>query len=119
MAVRYVYAFTPIWNDGGSGADRDVSFWKPIGGGSNYYPLGDVAIASHGQPHYAVMVSDLYGNALSPPTHAIEVWNDRGSGARRDVKVLQLIPRYGYRCLGYVAVEGYNTYVDTTQYRYV
>lgn len=111
--------YTAIWTDSGSGADRDVSFWRPYDIQSGYFPLGDAATASHNKPPVPAMtVTALESGALAPPTGFSEVWTDRGSGADRDVRVMKMNPPSGYTCLGHVAVEGYNTYPDTNRYRY-
>ena len=120
IAFKYVKDYTFIWTDSGSGADRDVSFWRPYDVQSGYFPLGDVATASHGKPSIpSLTVTALVADALAPPTSFSEVWNDRGSGADRDVRVMRMNPPSGYTCLGYVAVVGYGTNPDRNRYRYV
>ena len=41
--------------------------------------------------------------SLAQPVGFTEVWNDAGSGVRRDVKIYRMDPSPGYTCLGYVA----------------
>ena len=119
IAFKYVTDYTLIWTDSGSGADRDVSLWRPYDLQSGYFPLGDVAVASHGKPPTpALTVTALEADALAPPASFSEIWNDRGSGADRDVRVVKMNPPSGYICLGNVAVVGYNSYPDRNQYRY-
>ena len=85
---RYFY---PIWDDRGSGAYWDVTFYRPICP-SGYVALGDVAVRSHDAfPNQsdAVCVKRDYvvvGNWKF-------IWNDRGSGADRDVSVYQAVSR--------------------------
>ena len=67
----------------------------------------------------SLTVTDLTGDALAPPTGFTEVWNDRGSDADDDVRVLRMNPPAGYTCLGYVAARGYGTTPNANQYRYV
>ena len=115
-----MHDFTYIWNDRGSGADRDVSFWRPSGGGYNFYPLGDTAVATHQRPTRAsLVVSAKTANALAAPAGFTEVWNDRGSGADRDVRVFRMNPPSGYTCLGDVAIEGYSSIPNRYNYRYI
>ena len=81
--------FYPIWNDRGSGANWDVTFYRPVCP-SGYVPLGDVAVRSHhAHPNKgdAVCVKRAY---------VVEgkwkfIWNDKGSGAHRDVSVYQAV----------------------------
>ena len=118
IEFKYTNHFTFLWNDRGSGADHDVSFWRPSGG-YNFYPLGDTAVRTHQAPTRAsLVVSALTQSALAPPAGFTEVWNDRGSGADRDVRVLRMNPPQGYTCLGDVAIEGFNSIPDRFKYRY-
>ena len=118
VAHKYVNAYAKIWDDGGSGASRDVSIWRPVDHQSGFYPLGDVAVASHGQPQaVALTVTHLAPDALAPPASFTEIWRDSGSGARSDVKILRMNPRAGYTCLGHVAHGSYGGNPDLNKYR--
>ena len=68
-----------IWNDRGSGADKDVAIWSH----SDYENgFGDTAEASHNRPtSFSATVHPLTPDALAPPVSYIEVWRERGSGA--------------------------------------
>ena len=57
----------------------------------------------------AVTVLAEISNALAPPIGFIEVWNDQGSGAHTDIRVMWMNPPSGYTCLGYVAMVGYHS----------
>ena len=119
VAYKYIDQYEYVWNDRGSGADRDVAIWTPSDFENGFYPLGDTAEASHQIPtSFSATVSALTPDALAPPMSYIEVWRDRGSGADQDVKIFRLIPKSSYTCLGYVAVNGYNTLPDLNRYRY-
>ena len=112
--------FSLIWNDAGSGADRDVSIWSLLDIENGFYHLGDMATASHNKPNIpALTVSALSPDALAQPTDYREIWNDRGSGADDDVRFLRMNNPTGYTCLGYLAVKGYGTVPNLSQYRYV
>ena len=112
--------FSLIWNDAGSGADRDVSIWSPLDIENGFYRLGDTATASHSKPNIpALTVSALSPGALAQPTGYTEIWNDGGSGSDDDVRILRMTNPSGYTCLGYLAVKGYGTVPDLSQYRYV
>ena len=110
--------YTPIWSDKGSGADKDVSIWRPVKDMNGYFPLGDTATPSHHKPNaMSVTVKALVRDALAPPTGSEEIWNDQGSGANEDVRIMKLNPRSGYTCLGHVAVRGYRNDPDYGKYR--
>lgn len=95
-----------------------VSIWRPLEIQSGYFPLGDVATSSHNKPNIpALSVSAVVSDALAAPTGFTEIWNDRGSGANRDVRVMKMNPPSGYTCLGYVAIEGYSSVPNKNLYR--
>jgi hypothetical protein len=113
-----VSEFSFIWSDSGSGANEDVSIWRPLDIESDYFSLGDVATSSHNKPNIpALTVSAVVSNALAPPASFTEIWNDRGSGAHRDVRVMRMNPPSGYTCLGNVAIEGYSSVPNSNLYR--
>ncbi|PIK38388.1 conserved uncharacterized protein [Apostichopus japonicus] len=109
-----------IYDDRYTGSYRDVSIWRPQSLQYGYYPLGDVAVASHQQPTTSsILARDYSGDALRAPSGFTEVWNDRGSGGTFDVRILRMDPPVGYVCLGHVAVIGYNNLPDRNVYRCV
>ena len=109
-----------IWNDRGSGANSDVSIWRPVDIEHGFYPLGDTARGQYGKPVIpAITVSAGVSNALAKPISYKLIWNDRGSWADRDVRIFKLIPPSGYTCLGDVAVPNYDDAPDLNKYRYV
>ena len=86
---------------------------------SGFFPLGDAATASHSKSNVpSLSVSAKVDGALAPPVGFTEIWNDRGSGARADVRIMRMDPPSGYTCLGHVAVVGYSSLPDANQYRY-
>ncbi|XP_075470036.1 uncharacterized protein LOC142502662 isoform X1 [Ascaphus truei] len=123
-AEKLTYAFTPqydlIWDDTGSGATKDVSIWRPVMIEAGFYPLGDVAVDNHSPPHNAaVVLKDKKDGNLRPPHSFREIWRDEGSGAKKDVKIFQMIPTDGYVCLGHVAVPNYQDLPNANTYRCV
>lgn len=79
--LRYVQ----VWNDNGSGGDRDGSIWYPVPP-SGYVSLGFVAQNGYNPPlisNYRCVREDL--------VHRVSVgaliWNDVGSGSDLDVSV--------------------------------
>ena len=108
-----------IWSDRGSGAKRDVSIWRPVDIEHGFFPLGDTASGRYGKPVIpAITVSAGVSGALAKPISYGHIWNDRGSGADRVVRIVKLIPPRGYTCLGDVAVPNYGR-PDLSKYRYV
>ncbi len=83
--LRPPSGFRKVWDDSGSGADRDGSVWKPVAP-SGYVCLGDVTNGSHDQPE----VSDyrcLRRDLATPGKLGRMIWKDSGSGADDDVSV--------------------------------
>ena len=96
-----------IWNDAGSGANRDFSSWSaniPDG----YYSLGDYGVASHSVPHFVTLVRARKDDAIRPPLDFRPRWSDRGSGANKDVTFYEPVCPVGYRTLGHVSVDSYS-----------
>ncbi|WP_435260545.1 Vps62-related protein [Streptomyces sp. 1222.5] len=97
-----------IYDDSGTGADDDVSVWRPQQqAAQGFWSLGDVAMDSHDEaPRNAFLVKEE-GTVLAPPTDYREVWDDRGSGGDIDGSIWEPISPAGYTCLGAVATNGY------------
>ncbi|KAJ8042166.1 Natterin-3 [Holothuria leucospilota] len=120
IVFKGVQNYDWIYDDHDTGADRDLSIWRPNDLEYGYYPLGDVATASHDKPSTAaMMVKELTAGALSAPDSFTEIWNDRGSGGTHDVRIMQMNPPSGYTCLGHVAILGYSSTPDRNKYRCV
>ncbi|PIK55310.1 hypothetical protein BSL78_07782 [Apostichopus japonicus] len=106
-----------IWNDGGSGAHRDLAVWRSRGP-SNTYSLGDIAVPG-GRPAKGYVVKEHKANSLRPAYDFAQVWNDRGSGARWDgAFYLPLCPP-GFRALGHVAVRNHHDKPPSNDFRCV
>ncbi|XP_032835356.1 uncharacterized protein LOC116957357 [Petromyzon marinus] len=120
VVYKFSTEYEAIWNDRGSGAAVDVSIWRPSSLESGFYPLGDVAVTLHEQPKSAsILVRDSGNSLVRAPISVTEVWNDRGSGADRDVTVYRLNPLNGFTCLGHVAVASYSQTPSLNAYRCV
>ena len=66
VIFKYVKEYDFIWNDRGSGADRDVSIWRPVDIEHGFSPLGDTASGRYGKPVIpAITVSAGFSNALA------------------------------------------------------
>jgi len=100
--------FTKVWDDAGSGADRDVSVWRPkVPAG--YFSLGDVVLSSHmaddrDSKLYTLVIRPKRGKEylLKRPNGTKELWTDAGSGAHRDLKISSLNCPPGYNALGVI-----------------
>ena len=111
---KYLY----IWNDGGSGAHKDVSIWRIDEQEAGFFPLGDVATGTHDKPSSVSMtVKAVTAGALAAPISYTEIWIDAGSGADNDGSVYKLNPPAGYKCLGHVALNGHHGTPTLSNYR--
>jgi len=80
-------SFTRKWTDAGSGATLDCSIWEPVCP-PHFNALGNVATNGEYPPPYSVIcVKDTY-TEVSKVTRSV-IWNDRGSGAKLDVTLVQ------------------------------
>ncbi len=91
-ALSHPNSFRKIWDDSGSGASWDGSFWEPICPG-NYVPLGHVSVRSHSRPSITDVVCVKRDYVVVGRWQY--VWNDRGSGADDDVTVYQAVASDG------------------------
>ena len=103
------------WDDGGSGADLDGYFFIPSVGQSEYVIGGLASQKKTSAKNCVVTVSEPSNNPtgtprlLATPIDWKQVWNDKGSGARRDGSIWKAIPPdSNYRCLGSIPKTGYN-----------
>jgi hypothetical protein len=114
LLIRYVNAYQWRWNDSGSGASQDTSFWHPVAP-AGYFPLGSVIRGNYEDLNVsknapAIVVKDFNANgALAAPTGYEQIWNDGGSGASNDGSVWRPLCPEGYAALGVVTQAGYAT----------
>ncbi len=95
--------WSQLWSDKGSGARKSVSFWVPSTG----YYLGVHAQPSHSQPPGSACAFSN-SSLLKKPTGVKFVWNDKGSGAKRNVTIWKPNCPSGYYALGYMVEPNYN-----------
>ncbi|NEO33294.1 MAG: Vps62-related protein [Symploca sp. SIO3C6] len=106
LLFDYTQVFEKVWDDAGSGAHRDVGFFKPVPR-PGYYALGHYAHASHAMPNDVVMVvKEKTPGALAAPLNYELIWTDAGSGANSDVAVWWPSCPTGYVALGLVVTSG-------------
>ncbi len=107
LEILYISDFELVWNDRGSGATHDGSFYKPRLLPSGYYALGHYGQGNYDSPNGSVaVVKELIPGALASPVGYALIWKDSGSGADRDGAFWKPIPPAGYKCVGTV-VTGY------------
>ncbi len=109
LEIDFATSFNLVWNDRGSGASRDGSFYRPVVP-SGFRALGHYAQGNYDSPTGAVMivVKARNADALKEPVDYELVWKDTGSGADKDGAMWKPIPPQGYVAMGLVVTEGYN-----------
>ena len=78
-----------IWNDEGSGAEKDGSMWEAIPPDSNYKCLGSIPQKGHKKPdvpNYRCVHNSLTEKIVSSDL----IWSDIGSNAARKVTMMKL-----------------------------
>ena len=103
VVVDFISNYSKVWNDNGSGAQRNVAFWRPEPA-NGWYRVGHHIAVGYGQPLTATMVvrAKSNGNVLAKPVDFQLIWNDAGSGAAQDGSVWRIICPNGYSALGNV-----------------
>lgn len=107
--------FLRRWDDDGSGAAMDGVFFNPDFGGGTLYAQGWRYLGSLGSNTQAditgkratilVRGANAADTMIKPPVRFELIWNDRGSGAKRDGSVWRPIPPTGYVALGDVFAD--------------
>jgi len=106
-----------MWNDVRSGADKNISIWRPSKSGyiwydnSYWFSLGDFAYESHdySPPSYMHMMratSLHWSSVFSPPDSYERKWTDAGSGAMLDCSIWEPVCPSHFHALGNVATNG-------------
>ena len=92
-----VSEYDEVWNDSGSGANQDVSVWRPrVPAGCHL--IGMTAKNGHSRPTFSTLVIRAGGRDIAPPERFELVWwQERG---RRRFWCWRPIPPAGYVSLG-------------------
>ncbi|MFW7382329.1 MAG: Vps62-related protein [Oligoflexus sp.] len=111
LVLQFTSQFNFRWNDGGSGGSYDGAFWHPVPP-PDFYSLGSVGVSNYEDINgkvaaLCVKEFNLGNGALAKPLRYEFIWNDRGSGARRNGSCWRPIPPDGYVALGDVFVDGH------------
>lgn len=119
LLINFTSEFQQIWNSTGSRSEP-AAFWHPTPTPDllpGFFPLGDVVVPGHeninGERVVAVVreadspsENPARGRALSRPNDYEQVWNDSGSGAKKNCTLWRPIPPDGYVALGLVCSMG-------------
>ena len=115
LLFDYTQVFERVWDDKGSGAHRNVSFFKPVPR-DGYYALGHYAHASHAMPHdIVIVVKEKKPGALIAPLNYEKIWTDSGSGANSDGAVWWPSCPSNYVALGLVTTSGAKPPLDAVR----
>ena len=92
-----VSEYDEVWNDSGSGAEQDVSVWRPrVPAGCHL--IGMTAKNGHSRPTFSTLVIRAGGGDIAPPERFDLVWwQERG---KRRFWCWRPIPPAGYVSLG-------------------
>jgi len=99
---RKAFRMWETWNDRGSGAPMDVSFWRT----RSRISFGDIAVGKFVRPFRQKLLTGhklQYIGVLSWR----KVWTDKGSGAKKDGSIWQAHCPKGYVTLGMVTTQGF------------
>lgn len=103
--IRFVDEYELVYADHGTGADQDVSIWKPV---TNDFIVGHVATLGYDKPIKSAMTIKLYDQMVANyPVDYKLIYTDAGTGGDQDVAFWQPIAPEGYVAMGYVATNGY------------
>lgn len=120
LLISFTTEFLRIWDTAGSRA-KPAAFWRPMPPADvlpGYFPLGDVAIGDHdniNDRHAVAVVCEAAtpsadpakGSALRRPDDYELIWQDTGSGSKKDGAIWRPIPPQGYVALGSVCSDGH------------
>lgn len=118
LRVSLTSAYDWVWNDSGSGAHRNVTFWQPKSqGDGDLRPLGSIGIGDYPDINGRTATLLVGANpneltsggkpAVASPTRYTRFWLDEGSGAHHNGSIWMPIPPAGYVSLGHVVTSGW------------
>jgi len=95
-ALKEPLAFALVWDDRGSGADDDINIWRPIPP-DNYVALGFVVTRGDRKKQPPKSSAHCVRKDLvSQAGFGNLIWNDKGSGANRDLSLYAVVPNDVY-----------------------
>lgn len=117
VRVTVTSAYDWVWNDSGSGASRDGTFWnpKPQGG---LKPLGSVGMSGYGDingKRGSLLLGLAPGKtppggkpAVVSPQGYTQIWTDKKSGGKFDGSLWRPVAPSGYVSCGDVCASGWS-----------
>lgn len=108
LELKRVNSFSKIWDDVGSGAEKNGSIWQAVQPDGGYKLLGHTAIESHGKPSHAYLVKDTNNGALVKPLGFVKTYADIYTGTDVNLTTFRPIAPKGYTCMGDVAISELN-----------
>ncbi|MEL7531649.1 MAG: Vps62-related protein [Bacteroidota bacterium] len=107
LEIKVVSRFEAVYADNGTGADLDLSTWKPLVN-SGFYALGHYAKEGYGAPNAQMLsVRAIDPSAVRHPVDYRKVYGDHGTGGDQDGAFWEPIAPAGYVALGTVATRSY------------
>lgn len=106
IEIKFTKDFFKLFDNQSLKSDKDLTIYKPVATG-DYYFLGHYAQANYSAANgQALIVRDLSGGALAPPTGYEEVWRDKNSNSKNDnYACWRPIPPTGYVSLGWIMTK--------------
>ena len=113
LIVSTTSQYTWLYNDRGTGANMDVSIWRPLPADNTFSIVGDYAQNNYYDPAGTSLIvkainDDPSNPLLKPPINYSEIWDDKGSGGTHDGSIWWPVPPDGYLSLGFVGQNGYS-----------
>jgi hypothetical protein len=113
LIVSNTSIYTWLYNDKGSGAHMDGSFYRPTPSDPDYFILGDYAQGNYNAPTGSSLIVKAINDdpdypLLKGPVSYNEVWNDHGSGGDYDGSIWYPVAPDGYIAIGFVCNGGYD-----------
>ncbi|MDW3646400.1 MAG: Vps62-related protein [Bacteroidia bacterium] len=108
LEIIFSNSYSPIYADHGTGADMDLSTWRPITN-PGFYSLGHMAKQGYSKPtSEMVLVKPIDPDALRHPIDYRRIYIDSGTGGDQDASFWEPIPPAGYVALGMVVMNSYS-----------
>ncbi|KUJ11218.1 uncharacterized protein LY89DRAFT_239696 [Mollisia scopiformis] len=105
--------YDQVYNDKGTGSNRDGSIWRPVAPAS-YHALGDVVAAGYNAPS----LDDIWcvrSDLVTAGKFSDLVWDDHGTGGDNDVSIWDVQPRDAHFEADKVPFSG-DTFISANNY---
>lgn len=110
-----------VWKDKGSGAQKDLSFWR-VDAGDGWHSLGDIAVRGYEKPGNNMIrvmkTADGHDDALAEPAAFEPIWDDKNSGCEgQNIRIFRIVPKPNYVALGMAIMPNYQEQPKPENYR--